>query len=310
MTKQKVIALVGPTCTGKTALAIHLAKEFSAEIIACDSRTVYKYFDIGTAKPTAEEQAAARHHLIDVAEPEESFSAARFFDEATRCINEIEQRGKSVIICGGTGLYLRTLLEGFAMPKVGPQEELRLELNEFADQNGNAALVERLAQIDPQSAAKLNVNDRFRLIRALEVSITTGLSFSSLAQKEEPNYDTLWLGLTFADRQKHRDWMKLRIAAQMDAGMLEETKKLYERFGPSQRLLSTVNYSDLVEHIEGRLNLKQALEACQIHNFQLARRQRMWFKRNPLINWLPIDELKPSEMQNSAIRLTESFLHA
>lgn len=308
MERKRVIALVGPTGTGKTSLSLALAKKLDGEIIACDSRTVYKYFDIGTAKPTPEQRSSVPHHLLDVVEPEESYTAARFADDAATVIQKLAAGGKTSIICGGTGFYFRALLEGLCIPAVPPQEELRRELHELAEQEGNSVLKERLSMLDPEAAGRLNVNDRFRLVRALEVCIVTGKPFSTLAVRQESPYETLWIGLTVRDRQVHKELLKQRIAVQMKDGMLEEACLLYKRYGPAQKLLKTVNYSDLVAHIEGRLSLSDCMSECERHNFQLARRQTIWFKTNPLINWVYVDEANEEKIYRSALILCERFL--
>lgn len=308
MEQPRVIALVGPTCTGKTALSLDLADSFPAEIIACDSRTVYRHFDIGTAKPTAQEQARCKHHLIDVAEPEEEFTVTQFVDTAKSVIDTVDAAQKVPIVCGGTGFYFRALLEGLRIPDVPPQNELRQELLTLALNDGNPALKNKLEELDPAAALKINVNDRFRLIRALEVCLVTGQPFSSLAGRQELFCQTLWLGLTFRDRDLHRKIMRQRIEKQMADGMLEEARRLYDRYGPSQRLLNTVNYRDMVDHIEGRLNLADCIDSCEHNNYRLARRQQTWFNANPLIHWFYLDEMSPTEIRQSVLKLCQSFL--
>ncbi|MBX9721112.1 MAG: tRNA (adenosine(37)-N6)-dimethylallyltransferase MiaA, partial [Candidatus Obscuribacterales bacterium] len=177
MSKQKVVAIVGPTCTGKTALSLAVGRQFPAEIIGCDSRNVYKYFDIGTAKPSAEEQAEIPHHLIDVAEPQEEFTAAEFARQASKAIDDISARKKIPIVCGGTGFYARALLEGLGIPDVPPQPELR-EQFKLLEENDKGSLYRKLTELDPLTATRLNANDLFRVIRALEVCIVSGKAFS------------------------------------------------------------------------------------------------------------------------------------
>jgi tRNA dimethylallyltransferase len=294
--KPVVVAIVGPTASGKTGLSLAIAEELNAEIIACDSRTVYRHFDIGTAKPSAEEQARVRHHLIDVVEPDENFSAANFADMAGTAIADMGTRGKLPIVAGGTGFYSRVLLEGLSMPAVEPNETLRAELNKLADEQGNKALWSRLEQLDPTTAARLGVNDRFRIIRALEVTEATGRPFSEVATKKESPYRTIWVGLTAEVRSRLHESIKKRFYEQMDAGMLKETERLYDRYGRSQKMMHTVNYKQLVGYIEGEMDLAQAQEEALHHNMQLARRQLMWFRANPLIRWFPIDTLEKPEL--------------
>jgi tRNA dimethylallyltransferase len=187
--KPLVIALVGPTCTGKTALSIELAKNLNGEIIACDSRTVYQYMDIGTAKPTIQERCGIPHHLLDVVTPGEVYTAANYKEQATSALEQIIAQGKIPIVCGGTGLYARALLEGFSMPAVEPNVALREELNQLAQKDGIEALHKILEVLDPVSKGRIQANDRFRIIRAIEVSKALGRPFSEVATRVEVPYD-------------------------------------------------------------------------------------------------------------------------
>lgn len=288
-----VLAIVGPTCTGKTRLSIELASLIDGEIVACDSRTVYRHMDIGTAKPTASEQAGIPHHMLDVADPDEQYSAARYAGEARAAIAGIVGRGRLPIVVGGTGFYARSLLEGLAIPPVGPQDELRQELREFAERHGNEALHKRLAALDPESAARLSVNDVFRVVRALEVSIVTGSPFSRLASRQDAPYRVVWIGLTAQDRTYLHERIKARFREQMECGLLEETRELVRRFGRCHSIRHTVNYKELSAFLAGELSLPEAEMECVRHNRQLARRQLTWFRANASIQWYPVDTLKP-----------------
>ncbi len=307
MSKQKVVAIVGPTCTGKTALSLAIGRRFPAEIIGCDSRNVYKYFDIGTAKPSAEEQAEIPHHLIDVAEPQEEFTAAEFARQASKAIEDISARKKVPIVCGGTGFYARALLEGLGIPDVGPQPELR-EQFKLLEENEKGSLYKKLAELDPITAARLNANDLFRVIRALEVCIVSGKAFSAQIKTAEPPYDVLWIGLNMKNRDNFRPLMKKRIAAQMAQGMLEEVRDLAERFGHKQKMMKTVNYNDLLRYLDSEISLEEAVQEAEKHNYQLARRQIMWFKTNPKINWFYVDESSKEKIEQEVIQLVESFV--
>ncbi len=301
MTKQKplVIAIVGPTASGKTALSLAIAQRLEAEIIACDSRTVYRQFDIGTAKPSAEEQAQVRHHLIDVADPDENFTVAKFAEQSGQAITDMLARGKLPIVCGGTGFYSRVLLEGLVMPDVQPQEQLRAELQEFAEREGNEALHLRLQKVDPQAAAKVGTNDRFRIVRALEVCQTTGLPFSEVARKVEPPFRTIWIGLTAQDRLLLHAAIRTRQYLLMESGLLAETERLYRLYGRSQKLMSTVNYRQMVQLLEGELDEPAANEEAIHHNIQLARKQLIWFRGNPAMKWFAIDTMDKATLNDA-----------
>lgn len=308
--KPRVVAIVGPTCTGKTALSLLLARQFNGEIIACDSRTVYRCFDIGTAKPSIDEQNQVRHHLLNVAEPDEDFTAVQFAGLAHSAIVDITSRGALPIVCGGTGFYARTLLEGLAIPAVAPDAKLRGELNQFAELHGNDALHQRLLLLDPVSAARLNANDRFRVIRALEVCLLAGQPFSLLAGKREQPYETLWIGLTIADRESLKKLITARLQQQVEMGMLAEVRDLYQKYGSSNKLLHTVNYRDLVLHLEGELSQEAALLECERHNYQLARRQIQWFRANPVIHWFHVDEISRTHLEEQTKSLVETFIQS
>lgn len=305
--KQPVLAVVGPTACGKTSLSIELALALGAEILCCDSRAAYKYFDICSAKALPAERKGVPHHLTDLVEPEEHFSAGRFAQLGRKCIEEIAARGNLPLLCGGTGLYARALLEGISMPEISPDFTLRQELREIAEKEGNEALWLKLKALDPLSAQRLHVNDRFRIVRALEVSILTKRPFSQLAARSESPYQTTWIGLTFNDRQNLKDKIRQRLLHQMDSGLLAETKRLYERCGPLPIFQKTVAYRDLIAHIEGRLSLEEAVEASVQHGYQLARRQMMWFKANPLIHWFAVDEISQAEIFDLALSLAREL---
>jgi tRNA dimethylallyltransferase len=307
--KPRVVAIVGPTCTGKTALSLRIGEQMPVEIVACDSRAVYRYFDIGTAKPTEEEQARVPHHLLDVADPADVYTVAQYRRQAGEAISSISMTNKLPLVVGGTGFYARALLEGLVIPKVPPQPHLRAELNAFAEASGNEALHQKLADLDPTTAAKLKVNDRFRVVRALEVTITAGEPFSALTRREEPPYDTLWIGLTANDRSILAKTIEDRFHTQMRDGMLEEVESLYKRFGANQSVMNTVNYKELVEHLEGKTSLADASELCMRHNRQLARRQLIWFRANPLITWFKIDEQSPAALASDVLNYINRSLN-
>lgn len=299
--KPRVIAIVGPTCTGKTALSLRIAEHLPAEVVACDSRTVYRRFDIGTAKPSKTEQAAIPHHLLDVAEPDEVYTVAQYRAQAGEAIQSITARGKLPLVVGGTGFYARALLEGLVIPEVAPQPELRAQLNQFAEAEGNDALHRRLNELDPVTAERLGINDRFRVIRALEVTLIAGAPFSTLTRREDPPYDTTWIGLTVTDRAKLGDAIETRFQQQLADGLTAEVQSLYDQYGANQSVMNTVNYKEIVEHIEGKISLEEAISLCTLHNRQLARRQLIWFRANSLIRWFAVDEQSPADLASSVL---------
>lgn len=290
--KPIVIAIVGPTASGKTALAIDLAAKFDGEVIACDSRTVYQYMDIGSAKPSLEEQRGVPHHMLDVVEPDRVYTVAEFQRAGTHALNSILSKGKLPIVCGGTGLYARALLEGLMIPEVAPQEELRESLKTLADEQGNQAIFAKLKELDPASAEKIAANDRFRIIRALEVTMTLGRPFSEVTGKTEVPFEVIWIGLNFDDRSILKDRIAIRFDQQMQAGMAEETKFLLTKYGLTQPILNAVCYRQMISYLNDNWSLEQAKEDCILRSYQLARKQIMWFRSNPDTNWFYVDKSK------------------
>jgi len=290
--KPTVIAVVGPTASGKTSLSINLAQKFHGEVIACDSRTVYKYMDIGTAKPTVEERKGVPHHMLDVAEPDRVYTVAEFQREGTEAINSILSRGKLPIVAGGTGFYSRALLEGLCIPEVPPQEELRESLKNLAESEGNEAVFCKLKELDPVSAERIMPNDLFRIIRALEVTMTMGKPFSEVTKRKEVPFNVIWLGLNFDDRSVLKGRIEDRLAEQVKAGLVEESKFLYEKFGATQPILNAVTYRQMINYFDGVWTMEEAIEDCVRHNYQLARKQIMWFRANRDTIWFVVDKSK------------------
>lgn len=306
--KPLVIALVGPTCTGKTALSIDLAKHLNGEIIACDSRTVYQYMDIGTAKPTMEERDGIPHHLLDVVTPEQIYTAANYKEEATVALEQIIAANKIPIVCGGTGLYARALLEGFSMPAVEPNMTLRNELNELAQKEGIEALHKILEVLDPISKNRIQANDRFRIIRAIEVSKALGRPFSEAATRVDVPYDVLWLGLNFSDRNLLKERIILRLEEQLKQGVLDEIAMILKMFGKTQALVNAVPYKEYLQFIDGQLTRQEATQEAIKHNFELARRQVMWFRANKQMHWMDANTLSKNEIFDLSMKEISSKL--
>lgn len=302
-----VIAIVGPTASGKTALSLKLAEKFPVEIVACDSRTIYKRMDIGTAKPSAEEQSRVRHHLLDVADVDKTYTVANYKEDASSAIADIHSRGKIPIVCGGTGLYARALLEGLSIPEVAPNPDLRKELNDFADENGNDQLMARLGALDPVTAARLNVNDRYRIIRALEVCLSLGKPFSEAATVKPAPYPTLWVGMGVADRQYIKDLIARRLDEQFETGLIDEVKALLADYGPTRALLNAVPYKEVIAYLHGNCSIEQVKTDAQKHNYQLARRQIMWFRANPKTHWFSVDTEKAENILSKVCDLIDQM---
>ena len=292
MARPIVIAVVGPTCSGKTRLGISIASRLGGEILCADSRTIYRHMDIGTAKPTKTEQEMAKHHLIDLADPNETFTLAQFQKAGLATIDALHARGVIPVVVGGTGLYTKALLQGLRIPEVEPDEQMRQDLQSLADNDprgGDRALREILEQLDPISAQKIGPNDIFRLIRAIEVSRLSGAPFSDLKTVSPPPFDVIWFGLTYQDRSILRRRIAQRLQIQLSDGLLEEVRALRDRFGATKTLINTVAYKQILAHIDGQCDLDEAMLQAQNHTQELARRQMMWFRANKDILFFDVD---------------------
>jgi tRNA dimethylallyltransferase len=289
-----MLVILGPTASGKSQLALRLADEVGGEILSVDSMQVYRQMDIGTAKPSADERRRVRHHGIDLVDPDEPFTTARFVELADRVIADAKA---PLIATGGTPLYYKALFEGmFEGP--GASSEIRDRLRQLS----NEELHRRLSQVDPAAAARIHLNDTKRLIRALEVHELTGQPISSLQQQwaGAHRHEAVWFGLDW-DRDALNRRINARVKAMIAAGWLEETRKLLDRFGElSHTAAEATGYHELIEHLRGRVSLDDAVEQIKIATRQLARRQMKWFRRFPNVTWLPGD--MPIEQKLSAVR--------
>lgn len=272
---------MGPTATGKSKFAVQKAKEINGEIISADSRLVYKGFDIATAKPTIEERQGIEHYLIDIVEPEVDYSVANFFDDAKIVIEEIRQKGKTPIIVGGTGLYFRILLEDFDLPRVAPDYELRKKLEDLDAQE----LYEMLKKLDPASAQKIHFNNKVKIIRAIEVCKALEKPHSQAAGRKEPEFDVEWIGLNYSDRKVLYEKINQRVDEMIEKGLIEETKALLNKHGRINNFVNTIGYQEILEHLDGKISLEEAISKVKQNTRHYAKRQLTWFRRNPLIHW-------------------------
>lgn len=280
----KVIAIVGPTAVGKTSLSIDLAKRFNGEIISGDSMQVYRGLDIGTAKVTKEEMAGIPHHLIDVRDIDESYSAADFQATARQAIQAISRRGKLPIIVGGTGLYIQSLLWDYKLGSEGEPEDdsLRKELEEYAAEKGNQALWEKLQTQDPLAAEKIHYNNRKKMIRALEVFQLTGHSILEPKERPKKLYDSFLIGLN-TDRTVLYDRINQRVDVMVEQGLLNEAKRLAET--PDVQAAQGIGYKELFPYFSGEISLDTALEEVKLHSRRYAKRQLTWFRNRMSVHW-------------------------
>lgn len=273
---------MGPTASGKTSLAIQKALTNNGEIISADSRLVYKGFDIASAKPTREEMQGIEHHLIDIVEPEIDYSVANFYDDAKVAIEKIIQKGKTPIVVGGTGLYFRILLEDFDLPRVEANYELRKELEEKESEE----LHKILKELDPVTAEKIHFNNKIKIIRAIEVAKTLDKPISQAAGKKEPEYDVEWIGLNFKDREDLYERINKRVDIMVEMGLIEETKALLKKHGRINNFINTIGYQEVLEYLDGKITLEEAVSQIKQNTRRYAKRQLTWFRRNNLINWI------------------------
>ncbi len=278
-----LVVILGPTASGKSSLAVTLAQRFAGEIISCDSVAVYRGFEIGTAKPTREQRALAPHHLLDVAEPSQPFTAGEYSRRARAAISDIVGHGKLPIIVGGTGLYLRALLEGL-FPGPERSEELRERLRTRAERPGY--LHRLLGRLDRASAAKIHANDTPKLIRAIEVCLASRARMSDLRQQRDPltGYRILRIGLN-PERQELYERINRRAWQMFDDGLVAETKSLVARYGDVPPLES-LGYRQARQFLRGELSLEEAIAAAQQGHRNYAKRQMTWFRREPQVTWL------------------------
>ncbi|MDY6040454.1 MAG: tRNA (adenosine(37)-N6)-dimethylallyltransferase MiaA [Candidatus Faecousia sp.] len=284
-----IICIAGPTASGKSALAVELAKEYHGEVVSCDSMQVYRRMDIGTAKPTREEMQGIPHHMIDVAEPDEDFSVSRYCRLATPIVDDIVSRGKTAIIVGGTGLYMDSLIRGndFApFPSTGQRERLEAQ----ADTVGMDAMLEWLRSVDPEAAARLHPSDRKRIIRALEVYLETGETITAHNRRTQtlpPRYAPLWLGVDFAERAELYRSIEQRVDRMLELGLVEEIKDLLASGVPETATsMQAIGYKEFVSALDCRCTIEEATADVKQASRHYAKRQLTWFRRNREINWL------------------------
>lgn len=287
-----VVAVVGPTASGKTGLGVCLAKRFSGEVVSADSMQVYKGMPIGTAQPTQEEMEGIPHHLMGFLDPREQFSVARWCQLAGQCIEQIHSRGNLPILVGGTGLYISSLLDHIQFVDSPSDPELRQHLNRRAQEEGGQALLNELAQYDPETAAALHPNNVGRIVRAMEMYQLTGITMAEQRRRsrEKPSpYRPVMIGICYEERQKLYDRINKRVDQMMEQGLLEEAKaamEVEEGCG-----LQAIGHKELFPYLKGEISLEEALEQLKQSTRRYAKRQLTWFRRDERIHWLKADLL-------------------
>jgi tRNA dimethylallyltransferase len=297
-----LIAIVGPTGVGKTRYAIELCQQVRGEIVSADSRQIFQGLDIGTDKPTAAQRSVVPHHLVDVVAPDEQFTLAQYQERAYEAIEDVHRRGRVPFLVGGTGLYVRAVLEGFGIPRVGPDHRLRQQLREEVRRNGRSALHARLEQVDPQAAQAIDPRNVRRVIRALEVYETTGQRITVLQERKAPPYRILKIGLTMERGQLYRR-VDERVDSMVERGLVTEVERLVAT-GYSHDLpaMSGVGYRQILMHLRGELGLPEAVQIIKSETHRLVRQQYKWFRLDDeTIHWFDVSS-EPRERIGALIK--------
>lgn len=303
----KILVIVGPTASGKTRMAVELAQRHNGEVISADSMQIYRTMDIGTAKPTQEEMGGIPHHMIDVADPEEDFSVARYVEMAARCVDDVLARGKLPIVAGGTGLYIDSLLSGRTFAPFSPDSALRGELERELAEKGGQAMLEALAQVDPEAAQRLHPNDHKRIVRALEVYRSTGKTITQHNRETQtipPRYNALTIGLAFQDRQAMWRRIDQRVDEMVAAGLEDEVRRLLTSgISPKCTAMQAIGYKEFTQALSGEMTWQEAADVVKLRSRQYAKRQLTWFGRNPNTRWVRWDD--PPEFEQGRRASTE-----
>jgi tRNA dimethylallyltransferase len=302
--KEKLLVLIGPTAVGKTKLSIELAKKYNAEIISGDSMQIYKQMDIGTAKIQSSEMEGIPHHLLDLKEPDESFSVAEFQQLVRGKITDIHKRGKLPMLVGGTGLYIQSVINDYKFTETCSDDAFRQELEEKALLKGNEYIHDLLRQIDPESAERIHPNNVRRVIRALEVFHCTGKTASEYQQDQEHKllYNVALIGLTM-DRDKLYERINLRVNLMLEDGLLEEVKALYNKGIRDVQSIQAIGYKEIYEYLDGLVTLEEAIEILKQNSRRYAKRQLTWFRNKMDVTWFDMTEIDSYSKKMNEISL-------
>ena len=309
----RVVAIGGPTATGKTALSVALARHFGAEVISADSMQIYRGLDVGTAKVTPEECCGVPHHLVDILDPEMPFSVADFVSAADRCIREITAAGRLPLVVGGTGLYITSLLNGMGFAPEKGDPAIRTELERRAQTEGREALYAELQQVDPDYAATVHPNNLPRVIRALELYRNTGRRMSEQrreARKEDSPYRSLCLCLGYHDRELLYRRIDERVDRMLQTGILEEAQRVYEHRDTYRTAAQAIGYKEFFPYFEGTQSLESCLDKLKQASRNYAKRQLTWFRHQQTATWLYVDEGDSASLVQQAQQLISDFLHS
>ena len=303
-----LVAVVGPTASGKTGLAVALAKAFDGEVLSFDSMQLYRGMDVATAKPTPEEMEGIPHHLISAVDPADTYSVARFQEDASRIIADITARGKHVIMVGGTGLYLDSFVQNLQFLDTGDTSKVRERLKRELEDAGPEAMYARLKALDPDYAESIHPNNMGRVLRALEIYETTGQTMSqqiAQSRREPGNYDVCYIGLTARDRDILYERINTRVDRMLENGLLEEAER-WLRDTPGATASQAIGIKEMLPYLRGEADLPSCVETLKTATRHYAKRQLTWFRRNPEVHWLYLDEADgPEALAEQAIQIIE-----
>jgi tRNA dimethylallyltransferase len=302
--KQKLLVIIGPTAVGKTKLSIELAKRYNGEIISGDSMQIYRGMDIGTAKIKHEEMEGIAHHLIDIKEPDESFSVAEFQQLVRAKISDITSKGKLPIIVGGTGLYIQAVIYDYQFSEAPADEEFRLQLEERAMEIGNEALHQELTKVDPESASQIHPNNVRRVIRALEIFHCTGKIMSDYQNNQQPDllYDTALIGLTM-ERDKLYERINMRVDMMISEGLLDEVSRLHRQGLRDCQSIQAIGYKEIYDYLDGKVGLDLAVENLKQNSRRYAKRQLTWFRNKMEVQWFDMTDV--SNLSKKIIEISQ-----
>ncbi len=285
--KIKLLAVVGPTASGKTALAAALAKRLDGEVVSCDSMQIYRGMEIATAAPTKEEQCGIPHHMVSCVDASEQFSVSRYCEMAHECISDISNRGKLPILCGGTGLYYSSLVDDLVFADAPSDEKIRGLLYERSEKEGGAVLLEELQRIDPETAERLHPNHISRIVRALEIFMSSGITLSQqnkMSRANESRYDLLPIGVNFSDRDRLYERINKRVDIMLEKGLIDEAVIAYNNSGKTS--VQAIGHKELFGFFSGSQSLDESVEILKRQTRRYAKRQLTWFRRDERIKWL------------------------
>lgn len=308
----KMLAVVGPTASGKSDLAVYLCKRYGGEVVSCDSMQIYKKMNIGTAKPTESEMQGVSHHLIDFVEPGTEYSVSDYAHDAEKCVNELCSRGVIPVFCGGTGLYIDTFLSGISLSDFENDPDVRKRLEDEFSHDGIDGIYSRLMQADPEIANSIDVNNTKRVIRALEVYETTGITMTEWNRRSKENAkkkDCLVIGLDYEDRQKLYDRIDKRVDMMLEMGLLSETKTLFDEGLLCTKTASqAIAYKEFMPYFDGSDSLENCIETLKRNSRRYAKRQLTWFRRNKDIQWIFRDGKSIEDVLAAAFSLADNYL--